>query len=63
MNRNWRMTFVWTAAILALNNGFQLMVIYNAPQFHLFFGQICLLEDDVEDLLDMIICAKVFQDI
>ena len=32
MNRNWRMTFVWTAAILALNNGFQLMVIYNAPR-------------------------------
>eukprot|EP00438_Fugacium_kawagutii_P015177 Skav227602 [mRNA] locus=scaffold1141:353819:355849:+ [translate_table: standard] len=31
MNRNWRMTFVWTAAILALNNGFQLMVIYNVP--------------------------------
>lgn len=32
MNRNWRMTFVWTAAILALNNCFQLMVIYNAPR-------------------------------
>lgn len=30
MTRNWRMTFVWTAMILALNNCFQLMVIYNA---------------------------------
>ncbi|CAE6952585.1 unnamed protein product [Symbiodinium sp. CCMP2592] len=30
MMRNWRMTFVWTAMILALNNCFQLMVIYNA---------------------------------
>lgn len=39
MNRNWRITFVWTAAILALNNGFQLMVIFNASRFCSSFPQ------------------------
>ena len=39
MNRNWRITFVWTAAILALNNGFQLMVIFNASRFCSSFHQ------------------------
>ena len=32
MTRNWRMTFVWTTFLLALNNGFQLMVIYNVSK-------------------------------
>lgn len=30
MNRNWRLTFVWTASLLATNGVFQLLVIYNA---------------------------------
>lgn len=30
MQRNWRVTFVWTAMLLAANCGFQLLVIYDA---------------------------------
>mmetsp|Transcript_25489 Transcript_25489/g.57916 ORF Transcript_25489/g.57916 Transcript_25489/m.57916 type:complete len:609 (-) Transcript_25489:38-1864(-) len=30
MHRNWRVTFIWTTILLALNGGFQLLVIYNA---------------------------------
>lgn len=30
MNRNWRLTFIWTTLLLATNGGFQLLVIFNA---------------------------------
>lgn len=30
MNRNWRVTFIWTGSLLACNSVFQLLVIYNA---------------------------------
>jgi len=57
MNKNWRMTFIWTASLLATNCVFQLMVIFNAwgigqnGWFYAFGSNILLIIQGVSQVL------------
>eukprot|EP00435_Cladocopium_sp_Y103_P043551 s1451_g12.t1 len=68
MNRNWRMTFVWTAAILALNNCFQLMVIYNAwgvgqdGWFYAFGSNILMIIQGIAQVLSSLAVVEISPD-
>ncbi|CAK9097558.1 Uncharacterized protein SCF082_LOCUS45763 [Durusdinium trenchii] len=65
MHRNWRMTFVWTAGILALNNGFQLMVIYNAwgvgqdGWFYAFGSNILMIIQGIAQVLSSLAVVEI----
>lgn len=68
MNRNWRMTFVWTAAILALNNCFQLMVIYNAwgvgqdGWFYAFGSNVLMIIQGIAQVLSSLAVVEISPD-
>jgi len=65
MTRNWRMTFVWTTFLLALNNGFQLMVIYNAwgvgqdGWFYAFGSNILMIIQGIAQVLSSLAVVEI----
>lgn len=65
MNRNWRLTFIWTTVVLSLNCGFQLLVIYNAwgigqtGWFYAFGNNVLQLIQGVAQILSSLAVVEV----
>merc|ERR1719379_303911 len=65
LNTNWRLTFVWTALLLALNGCFQLMMIYNAwgigqtGWFYALGSNIMLLIQGVQQVLSSLSVMEI----
>lgn len=65
INRNWRITFLWTAVLLAFTGGIQLMVIFNVGGFaqngwfYAFGSNVMLLIQGVQQVLSSLAVMEV----
>lgn len=65
MNRNWRVTFVWTTMLLATNCGFQLLVIFNAwgvgqdGWFYAFGNNVLMIIQGIAQVLSSLAVVEV----
>merc|ERR1719163_2317146 len=65
MNKNWRLTFIWTALLIAGNGGLQLMMIFNTGGFgqtgwfYAFGTNIMLLIQGVQQVLSSLAVIEI----